>query len=65
MVAPGDLELGRVYPALTQIREVSLRIAAAVAEEAHAKGLAQAARPDDLMADIRARMFQPVYREYA
>jgi malate dehydrogenase (oxaloacetate-decarboxylating)(NADP+) len=65
MVAPADLELGRVYPALTQIREVSLKIAAAVAEEAHARGLARAARPADLVEDIRSRMFDPVYREYA
>ena len=65
MVDPADLELGRVYPALTRIRDVSLRIAAAVAAEAHHLGLAQAARPDDLVADIRARMFEPVYREYA
>ncbi|AMY08851.1 putative NAD-dependent malic enzyme 2 [Luteitalea pratensis] len=65
MVDPADLELGRVYPALTKIRDVSLRIAAAVAAEAHDLGLAQAARPDDLVADIRARMFEPVYREYA
>ena len=64
MVDPADLELGRVYPALTRIRDVSLRIAAAVATEAHDSGLARAARPDDLMADIRARMFVPVYREY-
>jgi malate dehydrogenase (oxaloacetate-decarboxylating)(NADP+) len=65
MVDPADLELGRVYPALTRIRDVSLRIAVAVAAEAHDTGLARAARPDDLGADIRARMFDPVYREYA
>lgn len=64
MVDPADLALGRVYPALTRIRDVSLRIAAAVAAEAHDRGLARAARPDDLAADIRARMFEPVYREY-
>jgi malate dehydrogenase (oxaloacetate-decarboxylating)(NADP+) len=65
MVDPADLELGRVYPALTRIRDVSLRIAVAVATEAHDTGLARATRPDDLGADIRARMFDPVYREYA
>jgi len=65
MVEPSDLELGRVYPSLTRIREVSLRIAAAVAAEAHDRGLAQTARPDDLMTDIRGRMFEPVYPQYA
>lgn len=65
LVEPSDLAVGRVYPPLTSIRDVSLRIAAAVAEEAYASGLAQAVRPDDLVADIRHRMFEPVYREYA
>ncbi len=65
LVEPADLAVGRVYPALTKIREVSLRIAAAVAAEAHATGLARVARPADLAADIRARMFEPVYRDMA
>lgn len=64
MVEPGDLEVGRVYPPLTRIREVSLQIAAAVAGVAHDAGLAGAARPADLLGDIRARMFEPVYRDY-
>jgi malate dehydrogenase (oxaloacetate-decarboxylating)(NADP+) len=65
LVEPADLAVGRVYPALTKIREVSLRIAAAVAAEAHDSGLARAARPAHLRADIAARMFEPVYREFA
>lgn len=64
LVEASDLAVGRVYPPLTSIREVSLRIAAAVAEDAHASGLAQTPPPDDLLADIRQRMFEPVYREY-
>jgi len=63
-VGEDDLALGRVYPALSRIREVSVRIAAAVADEAHRTGLARRARPADLEADIRARMFVPVYRDY-
>jgi malate dehydrogenase (oxaloacetate-decarboxylating)(NADP+) len=65
LVQPEDLALGRIYPALTKIREVSLRIAAAVAEVAHRRGLARAPRPADLLEDIRGRMFQPVYRDFA
>jgi malate dehydrogenase (oxaloacetate-decarboxylating)(NADP+) len=65
LVEPADLAVGRVYPALTKIRDVSLRIAAAVAAEAHNTGLARVARPADLVADIQARMFDPVYREFA
>ncbi|MEO6002962.1 MAG: NAD-dependent malic enzyme [Opitutus sp.] len=65
LVQAEDLAMGRVYPSLTKIREVSLAIAVAVAEEAHREGLATVARPADLKADIKSRMFTPVYREYA
>jgi malate dehydrogenase (oxaloacetate-decarboxylating)(NADP+) len=64
MVTKDDLAMGRVYPPLTNIREVSLTIATAVATVAYAEGLARATRPSDLRADIAARMFSPVYREY-
>jgi malate dehydrogenase (oxaloacetate-decarboxylating)(NADP+) len=65
LVEPADLALGRIYPALTKIRDVSLRIASAVATAAHDEGLAQAPRPADITADIVSRMFDPVYPEYA
>jgi malate dehydrogenase (oxaloacetate-decarboxylating)(NADP+) len=65
LVKPEDLAVGRVYPPLSSIREVSLKIAAAVAEAAHNSGLAGRPRPADLVEDIRGRMFEPVYREYA
>jgi malate dehydrogenase (oxaloacetate-decarboxylating)(NADP+) len=65
MVEQEDLEVGRVYPPLTRIRAVSLKIAVAVAAAAHESGLARASRPADLEADIRARMFDPAYPEYA
>jgi malate dehydrogenase (oxaloacetate-decarboxylating)(NADP+) len=63
-VGDEDLALGRVYPALSKIREVSVRIATAVVEEAHRAGLARRPRPADLEADIRSRMFVPNYRDY-
>ena len=63
LVHAADLAVGRVYPAMTTIREVSLKIAVAVAAVAHDSGVARAPRPPDLEADIRARMFQPDYRE--
>jgi malate dehydrogenase (oxaloacetate-decarboxylating)(NADP+) len=65
LVRPEDLAVGRIYPPLTRIREVSLAIAAAVAAVAHRTGLARAPHPGDLVGDIRERMFQPVYREFA
>lgn len=64
LVQPEDLAIGRVYPSLTKIREISLQIAARVAAVAHDRGLAGVPRPKDLVQDIRARMFEPVYPEY-
>ncbi len=64
LVQPEDLALGRVFPPLSRIREISARIAAAVAGIAHDTGLAQVPRPADHLADVSARMFEPVYREF-
>lgn len=59
-----DLALGRVYPELGRIREVSAAIALAVAEIAFARGLTRQIRPADLPALIREHMYQPDYEEY-
>ena len=63
-VSEDDLAQGRIYPALARIRDVSAHIAAAVAEVAHEEGLAARAKPDDLLAAIRAEMYEPLYRSY-
>jgi len=60
-----DIEVGRVYPSLTRIREVSLKIAVAVAELAWKEGLTGLPRPADIAADLRSKMFEPVYQTYA
>ena len=65
LVTPADLELGRVYPALSRIREVSLEIATAVAEVAWDKGLTDLPRPASVRAYVRSRMYQPIYPTYA
>ena len=65
MVSEEDLALGRVYPSLSRIREVSALIAAEVAGIAHRQGLARAPKPEDLLADVKSRMFQPLYPHYA
>ncbi|MDX1569347.1 MAG: NAD-dependent malic enzyme [Xanthomonadales bacterium] len=65
MVEPYDLSVGRVYPPLTRIREVSARIATAVAEIAFSEGIARIDRPDDLQAVVASHMFVPVYPGYA
>jgi malate dehydrogenase (oxaloacetate-decarboxylating)(NADP+) len=64
LVTTDDLELGRVYPALTRIREVSLAIGVAVAEYAYARGVARGPRPLDLEDRVHAHMFQPDYVPY-
>ena len=56
-----DLNQGRIYPALTQIREVSAAIATAVAERAWQLGLAQQPRPANVEAYVRAQMYEPEY----
>jgi malate dehydrogenase (oxaloacetate-decarboxylating)(NADP+) len=63
-VSKEDLALGRIYPPLGAIREVSATIATAVAEVAYANGLAQKSRPDDLSEYIHAQMFIPDYPVY-
>jgi malate dehydrogenase (oxaloacetate-decarboxylating)(NADP+) len=63
-VSESDLAQGSLYPALPRIREVSARIATAVAESAYRAGLAGEARPADLEAHVRSRMFDPHYESY-
>jgi len=64
-VSEEDLALGRIYPALGRIRDVSASIAEAVADVAFRRGLATATRPDDLGTEIRSHMYQPVYSHLA
>lgn len=64
LVTPGDLALGRIYPSLTRIREVSLELAAAVVEEARRAGLATIDLPADPRPELIARRFDAVYRDY-
>jgi malate dehydrogenase (oxaloacetate-decarboxylating)(NADP+) len=64
-VTEEDLDLGRVYPSLSRIREVSALIAAEVAAIAHRRGLARLEPPEDILCNIREQMFQPMYPHYA
>jgi malate dehydrogenase (oxaloacetate-decarboxylating)(NADP+) len=59
MVTDHDLQEGALYPRLRGIRDVSLAIAVAVAEQAHALGLARRTRPDDIQADILDYRYEP------
>ncbi len=64
-VAESDLAAGRVYPALKRIREVSAKIAFAVADLAYRRGLAPGPTPPDLVERIEQLVYQPDYVEYA
>lgn len=59
LVKPEDLEQGSLYPALSEVRSVSCRIGAAVADYAYTHGLAGNDRPADLEAAVEAFMYQP------
>ena len=63
-VTAEDLARGSVYPSLTQIRSVSLKIAKAVAERAYEIGYAKLPRPDDIESHVAERMFVPDYANY-
>jgi malate dehydrogenase (oxaloacetate-decarboxylating)(NADP+) len=62
LVTEDDLAMGRIYPSLSRIREVSRDIAVEVARIAYDRGLARNARPADLAAAVSAAMYEPVYR---
>lgn len=59
-----DLAQGSLFPALSRVREVSTRIAVAVAEIAFAEGLAGIECPPDLEAWLQAQMYDPEYVSY-
>jgi malate dehydrogenase (oxaloacetate-decarboxylating)(NADP+) len=63
-VDASDLAQGSLYPALSRIRDVSAHIAAAVAKIAFAKGLAGVPEPPDLIAFVKAQMYEPHYVNY-
>jgi malate dehydrogenase (oxaloacetate-decarboxylating)(NADP+) len=63
-VTKEDLKKGRLFPALPRLREISALIAVAVAEVAHARGFASEPWSDDLLSDVRALQYKPVYKNY-
>jgi len=64
-VTEADLAQGSLYPPLHSVRDVSARIATAVAEVAYREGLATIDRPADLVSHVRAQMYDPRYPSYA
>jgi len=62
-VSEEDLANGTLYPPLSTIRSVSLKIAIALAEKAWEQGLATIEKPADVKAHIEKMMYQPEYQE--
>ena len=60
-VTQGQLNAGCLYPPLTQIREVSLKIAVAVAEAAAQNGLTRRIIGPQFADEVRAAMYDPRY----
>ena len=61
MVSKEDLVTATLFPPLTDIREVSLRIAVALAEKAYEQNLAQLPKPGNLHEYIAGQMYDPSY----
>ena len=59
-----NLEKGTLYPALAEIRNVSKRIALAVALEVYNSDLASQPRPENLEQHIEEIMYSPHYKSY-
>ena len=63
-VSEEDLSKVCIYPPLKKIREVSARIAAAVAAVAYKRGLATEPEPKDLLAHVKSQQYDPRYESY-
>jgi malate dehydrogenase (oxaloacetate-decarboxylating)(NADP+) len=65
LVSSDDLELGRVYPRLDDIREISKVIAVRLIEQAYEENLATLyPRPDDLYNFITYRQYDFSYNHF-
>ena len=64
-VSPSRLDhKANLLPPVTQLRDVSLQVAIAVARQAQLEGLAEKSGVSELYARVRAKMWAPVYRPY-
>ncbi len=64
LVTEKDLEQGRIYPPLSQIRSVSVGIAVEVAKLAAKSGLAREELPEDIKGAIEELLYHPQYESY-
>lgn len=62
MVTDKDIAVGRLYPPLTSVREISIAIAVKVAKEAYKEGNASTyPEPEDMEAFIRRQLYDYRY----
>ncbi len=64
MVSPELLASGQLFPPLSSIREVSFRIAVAVATLVFERNLSEVPVPRDMEAFVREHVFEPEYQNY-
>ncbi|KAL1243370.1 NADP-dependent malic enzyme [Trichinella spiralis] len=65
LVTEKHMEEGRVYPPLNVVREISVKIAAAVAEQCYESGEAACfPKPEDMEAFIRSKVYSYEYDSY-
>ena len=65
-VSEADLQLGRVYPSLKAIREVSIRVAIDLVKYLYEVKLAmQQPQPADIEAYVRSQLYSPHYNTAA
>jgi malic enzyme len=60
-VGPSDLATGRLFPAVSELRRVSARVAAAVVREARERGLGRALSDDEIPRAVAEAMWEPAY----
>lgn len=61
LIEPDDLEVGGLYPPISEIRDLSKIIAVAVARKAYEMGIAEAPMPSDLEKAVEDYMYLPNY----
>ncbi|MFL5272650.1 MAG: NAD-dependent malic enzyme [Anaeromyxobacteraceae bacterium] len=63
-VLDSDLEMGRLFPSLKRIKEVSAILAVAVAEVVFKDGLARVPRPANLLEFVKSKMWDAKYERF-
>jgi len=63
-VTAEDLKIGRIYPSLDRIRDVSSKIALEVAKIVFERKLTSMPQPPDLLGHIKSKMYDPAFEEY-